>query len=275
MRRVAQIAWLIVVVGPVTAGCSQNPYLRGQQGAALQQQQQQQLAEVNDLQRRASELDTNNRDLHSDLARAQQQVGLKEKELSLVRQRLADTADQLMQASLASQKSDERVGVLEASTRRRGGATISANSSLRRSLPAIDVEGVETRHDGDVVRIELPADKLFLPHTITLHQGAFRLIDQVAHAIAANYPRQVIGIEGHTDSDPIQNSQWRNNHRLSVGQATVVFDQLINRSRVSPSRLFVLGYGANHPLVSNATPAGKARNRRIELVIYPETPAEQ
>ena len=272
MRCVAQIAWLIAVVGPITAGCSQNPYLRGQQEAAWQQQQ---VAEVNDLQRRASELDTNNRDLHSDLAQAQQQVGLKEKELSLVRQRLADTADQLMQERRATQKSDERVGVLEASTRRRGGATISANSSLRQSLPVIDVEGVETRHDGDVVRIELPADKLFLPHTITLHQGAFGLIDQVARTIAASYPRQVIGIEGHTDSDSIQNSQWRNNHRFSIAQATVVFDQFINRSRISPNRLFVLGYGANHPLVSNATPAGKARNRRIELVIYPETSAEQ
>ena len=40
---------------------------------------------------------------------------------------------------------------------------------------------------------------------------------------------------------------------------------------MSPDQLFVVGHGPNHPVVSNASDAGQARNRRIELVIYPET----
>jgi outer membrane protein OmpA-like peptidoglycan-associated protein len=40
---------------------------------------------------------------------------------------------------------------------------------------------------------------------------------------------------------------------------------------MSANQFFVVGHGANHPVVSNATDAGRSRNRRIELVIYPET----
>jgi outer membrane protein OmpA-like peptidoglycan-associated protein len=44
----------------------------------------------------------------------------------------------------------------------------------------------------------------------------------------------------------------------------------VNQSQINPAQLFLAGHGPNHPVVSNATPAGKDRNRRVELVIYPE-----
>jgi flagellar motor protein MotB len=49
-----------------------------------------------------------------------------------------------------------------------------------------------------------------------------------------------------------------------------VYDVLVNRTRLQGNQLFVAGHGSNHPIVSNATPEGKQRNRRVELVIYPE-----
>ena len=49
-----------------------------------------------------------------------------------------------------------------------------------------------------------------------------------------------------------------------------VYDVLVSRTRLQPNQLFVIGHGPNRPVVSNATPDGKQRNRRIELVIYPE-----
>ena len=49
-----------------------------------------------------------------------------------------------------------------------------------------------------------------------------------------------------------------------------LYDYLATRTRLKPQQLFVVGHGANHPVVSNGTPAGKDRNRRVELVIYPE-----
>jgi outer membrane protein OmpA-like peptidoglycan-associated protein len=49
-----------------------------------------------------------------------------------------------------------------------------------------------------------------------------------------------------------------------------VFDYLAARTRLKAQQLFVVGHGGNHPVVSNGTAAGKARNRRIELAVYPE-----
>jgi outer membrane protein OmpA-like peptidoglycan-associated protein len=54
-----------------------------------------------------------------------------------------------------------------------------------------------------------------------------------------------------------------------------VFEQLSYRHRLLPQQMFVLGHGANFALASNATDAGRARNRRVEIVIYPETVGQQ
>ncbi|MCA9149199.1 MAG: OmpA family protein, partial [Planctomycetales bacterium] len=84
------------------------------------------------------------------------------------------------------------------------------------------------------------------------------------------YSRQIIGVEAHTDSTPLANTMWRNAHQLTAAQAMSVFEHLSYRHRLLPQQLFVLGHGENYPLASNATPAGQARNRRVEIVIYPE-----
>jgi flagellar motor protein MotB len=58
---------------------------------------------------------------------------------------------------------------------------------------------------------------------------------------------------------------------MAVAQAMAVYDALTRTAGIPPQQLFVVGHGGSQPLVSNATEAGRARNRRVELVIYPET----
>jgi chemotaxis protein MotB len=91
----------------------------------------------------------------------------------------------------------------------------------------------------------------------------------VAADLSQNYPQQLIGIEGHTDGGPATSQQYPSDQHLAVAQATAVYDAL-SRSGMQPRQLFIVGHGAAHPIVSNATDAGRARNRRIEVVVYPE-----
>jgi flagellar motor protein MotB len=63
---------------------------------------------------------------------------------------------------------------------------------------------------------------------------------------------------------------WRSAHQLTAAQAMAVFEQLSYRHQLLPQQLFVLGHGENFPVASNATAAGQSRNRRVEIVIYPE-----
>jgi flagellar motor protein MotB len=274
MRPFACLAGLVALLSATVVGCSQNGNLTNQQ-ATWQQQYQQQIdayaAQVREAQRRANNLDVNNRDLHSQLAQSQQQLHRIAEENSLLKRRLDETATQLAQTLTAKRSSDQRIEALEASTRQRGGASITANNSLYKKLPLAEIPGVEVRRDGDVIRIELPADRLFLPGSATLHQGAFEIIDKAASAVARNYPSQVIVIEGHTDNTPILGGPGSSNVQLSIAQAMAVYQQLTTRHRMNASQLRVLGCGSSNPVVSNAHAAGQARNRRVELAIYPES----
>lgn len=243
--------------------------------ALLNQQHSQQLGQYDELRRRADELDANNRDLHSRLARSQQQSRLLEDQVKALQGRLNETAGRLSTSLRAKQDADEQLTALQASMRRRGGAAITANNSLQDNLTAISIPGIEVRQDGDVVRMELPADNLFVSQTASLNPAAVPLINQVAEAIGSHYPRQLIGVEAHTDNNPVSGSTWRSSHQLSVAQATAVFEQLTRNPGVTTRQAFILGHGPNHPIVSNGTPAGQARNRRVEIVVYPETIDEQ
>ncbi len=130
--------------------------------------------------------------------------------------------------------------------------------------------GVEARNDGDVVRVELPAAKLFQPNSTVLQPSAGTLLDAVAVELARSFPDQTIGVEGHTDSDFVRIQGVGDQQQLSVARATAVYQYLVARGLIPARQMFIVGHGSNHPVVSNATAAGKARNSRVELVIYPE-----
>ena len=87
------------------------------------------------------------------------------------------------------------------------------------------------------------------------------------------FPGHYVGIEGHTDTEPLVNASWGSPHQLTTARAAAVFDFLTSRTPVREGQLFLVAHGSNHPLVSNATPAGRARNRRVELVVYAERAA--
>lgn len=265
-RMVLVAAWLL----PAFAGCAQNPYVAGQNQAAIQQQAV--LDQRNrELVGRATALDRDNADLQSRLAQSQQQSRLLDDQLTAMREQLSSMTKQLTLANDARRQTEKQAESLAESARRRGGAMITANSSLRRNLPAVNIPGAEVRNDGDVVRIELPAARLFAPGGANLQSGANLLLDAVAAEIARSYADQMIGIEGHTDGEGQRGAGAVASEQLSLTRALAVYQQLVGRGSLQPTQLFVAGHSGNQPVVSNATPAGRDRNNRVELVIYPET----
>ena len=76
-----------------------------------------------------------------------------------------------------------------------------------------------------------------------------------------------IRIEGHTDDTPIHTARFTSNWELSTARATEVVQFLIQQGGMSPDRLSAAGYGAFHPLADNASPDGRARNRRVDVIV--------
>ena len=75
-----------------------------------------------------------------------------------------------------------------------------------------------------------------------------------------------VAIEGHTDDDPIRSPLIPSNWHLSALRAIATLKYIEETSDVESHRLSAGGYGSTRPIASNATPEGKAENRRVEFV---------
>jgi flagellar motor protein MotB len=285
-QRAASLALAAVCAVIGLSGCKQGPFQPVAAGVAqpagtsvaaattaqsnVWQQQAQSLAvQVQDLTRRVGQLDVNNSDLHRQLAQAEQQRTQYTDQIALLQKQLGEMANKVRDTTLAKQEADKQLTALQASTQFRGGASISANNSVRQSLTPVSLPGINVRQEGEVIRIELPADKLFAPGSAQLLPDGVRILDEVAGAITRSYPRQRVIIEGHTDNSASFNPAAA--HMLSGGQAQAVFQQFVQRNHLPQRQLSILAMGENHPIASNATPAGQSANRRVEVVIYPDT----
>ena len=260
------VSILMLVLSVATCGCNRGPFTRGQPQVGLQSgQQQANIAQIQQLQQRLAQLDASNQDMHAQSAR----VEIVKEENGLLRKQLADMARQVQTEQAARKEVDQRLAGHQASMRQRGSATISANNSVLDKLQVADIPGFKVDQDGDVIRIQLPSDEIFTPGTAQLKLGASEILSRVATAIAQNYAKQIVGIEGHTDNTPL--ALGVSHHQLTVSQSLAVFQQLTSGGNLSTTQLFVMGNGANHPRFSNGDSDGRKKNRRIELVIYPET----
>lgn len=92
-------------------------------------------------------------------------------------------------------------------------------------------------------------------------------------AVLAAHTNRAIHVVGHTDNVPIRataRSRFPSNWELSTARATAAVRFLHEQAGVNPKQLGALGYGEFHPVADNATPEGRAKNRRIAVVILPE-----
>lgn len=76
-----------------------------------------------------------------------------------------------------------------------------------------------------------------------------------------------IRVEGHTDNIPIKDNYFNSNWQLSSVRASNVVELLINYDEISPSRLSAVGYGEYRPVSDNDTQEGRAKNRRVDILI--------
>ena len=76
-----------------------------------------------------------------------------------------------------------------------------------------------------------------------------------------------IVIEGHTDSMPISNDKFPSNWELSTARATNIIKYLTETKKFPPNRLSAVGYGEYMPIEDNNTPQGRAKNRRVDIIV--------
>lgn len=151
-----------------------------------------------------------------------------------------------------------------------GAATLASNTrTVRASLvDVVDADGVQVmeRTDGSV-SIVLGGDGVFRSASADIRGQHNRLLARIGPVL--NRASGVIVITGHTDALPVHTVRYPSNDVLSVARAEAV-REVLRPHLAAVGRIDVVGRGDREPIADNATPAGRALNRRIEILIQPE-----
>ena len=113
------------------------------------------------------------------------------------------------------------------------------------------------------------AEVLFDSGKQDIREEAFSVLNKIAKVLKESVGGRNIGIEGHTDNEPIKYSGWKSNWELSSARATSVLHYMVDERGIDPKRVSATGYGEYRPVASNDTPEGRKQNRRVELVVLP------
>jgi len=115
------------------------------------------------------------------------------------------------------------------------------------------------------ISINISDSLMFTRGMATLRPEIFHILYTVAE-LAKGWPNK-IRIIGHTDNTPISNEEFKSNWELSTARALSVLHYFIDYCDVDPSKLYAVGKGQYDPLAPNDTPEGRAKNRRVEILI--------
>lgn len=150
-------------------------------------------------------------------------------------------------------------------------ADVDVESDVRNILGTVieDSKGsISLKRDTRGVVISV-ADKYFYETgTADLKENSRELLDKIASALKQN--SNMIRVEGHTDNVPIRNNSFPSNWELSAYRAIHVAKYLLDTHNIEAGRLSTIGYAEFKPVASNDTHEGRAKNRRVDIVILSE-----
>ena len=234
------------------------------------------------------ETETTKTDLEKKLAETQKTLSETQSTLEETRSELSQTKEILQNASEAARKIAAERNTLQQDK----SALEREKESLRAKLTEIESELQRIREqsqrsiaaiqerfkdtvgavldDAGRLKLDVKGKILFETGSAILSTEGKSLLDAIAEEILLNadYSAYAIRIEGHTDNTPIGGSALRN-WNLSTERAIAAVKYLQAHANVSAERLAATGYAFYQPIDTADTPAAKAKNRRIEIILVP------
>jgi len=153
--------------------------------------------------------------------------------------------------------------------REREAMTAMALDVSRALSPLIEQGSVRVLQNNRGIRIDIESSVLFAPGSADLEASALPPLLEVAGMLAGK--PNAIQVEGHTDNIPIRNYLFYSNWELSAVRASSVV-RLLEQNGIAEQRLSAVGYGSAQPLENNDTAEGRARNRRVSIMVLYSAP---
>jgi chemotaxis protein MotB len=134
------------------------------------------------------------------------------------------------------------------------------------SKSVVNIEGISVKSDPRGIVVTLSNDTAFMSGSADIKDKMAAALDNLVETLKKNPGRIVI--EGHTDNVPVSGGGYKSNWELSTARAASVLSLFLQQG-LDPNRFIIAGYGEYRPLASNATDEGRAKNRRVEIVLAP------
>jgi len=209
---------------------------------------------MTDLSKKIANLSNQNSQLGQQTATQQNQLTESEKTLQAQQQSLQQQQQRLqqLQALLAQQKnkSDE------------------LKNKMSEALKGFNSNELSVIQKNGKVYVSLSENLLFPSGSAVVNPKGVDALSKLAAVLNLNGD-VAVNIEGHTDSIPIR-GRFKDNWELSTGRANSIVRILVDSYRVDPIRVIASGHSFFDPLDTNATPEGRAKNRRTEIILSPK-----
>ncbi|MCK0179564.1 OmpA family protein [Flavobacteriaceae bacterium S0862] len=197
-----------------------------------------------------------NRELLAQLEAKEQALAAENSRLEALKKQLEDRSN--------------RVAELEAVIAAKDKAMTDLKNAISRALTDFEGKGLTVEQRDGKVYVSMENKLLFSSGSWAVGTEGRRAVQQLG-AVLANNPEIAILIEGHTDNVPYKgNSQLSGNWDLSTKRATAIVNILRENANINPENLTAAGRGEYAPIATNDTAEGKAKNRRIEVILTPK-----
>ncbi len=237
----------------------------------------------NDLKTRTADMEQKNKDCIADLSSAKTRIQNLDEQLAAERSNLKSLQSALDKCLTSSGQgnmniaklvdeitaSNKYIQQLIAAKGKSDSLNMLLTNNLTRSLSREELKDVDVQVLKGVVYISLSDNMLYQSGSYEISNTAGQILSKIAKIIK-DYNDYEVLVEGNTDNVPINRPNIRNNWDLSALRASSVVQALQNSYGVDPKRLTAGGRGEYNPVASNDTDAGKARNRRTQIIITPK-----
>lgn len=191
-------------------------------------------------------------------------------QLEAKEQALATESERLENLKKELDSRSKRVAELESVIASKDANMRALKDALSKALTNFEGKGLTVEQRDGKVYISMENKLLFQSGSWSVGAEGRKAVQQLASVLADN-PDIAILIEGHTDNVPYKgNAQISGNWDLSTKRATAIVNILRENSAINPENLTAAGRGEYAPIASNDSPEGKAKNRRIEVILTPK-----
>ena len=183
---------------------------------------------------------------------------------------LAAENDRLLKLEADMQERSQRIAELELLITSKDQAMRDLKNAISSALTAFEGKGLTVEQRNGKVYVSMENKLLFKSGSWAIGSEGRVAIEQLGSVLADN-PEIAVLIEGHTDNDPFSSGgPIENNWDLSTKRATAIVQILSENASINPESLTAAGRGEYAPIASNDDTEGKAKNRRIEVILTPK-----